>query len=257
MRSGAPGLHGIAELTFPPPAGRVFALLQSARRLDAKPLRGLCVCLGPVLTRANVYVDGLNLYYGVSRNTPYRWLDLRRLSEGLLRPGHEIHRIRYFTARVTDPDAGARQNVYLRALAAIPGLTIHEGLFLTNPTTLPLEDGSGTARVLRTEEKGSDVNLAAYLLFDAFDRDFDTALVISNDTDLVLPVREVRRRFGVTVGVSCPVYHGDRRPARSLVEATDFNVHITKKRRKLLRESRFPEVLPGPDGRAIRKPEGW
>ena len=119
--------------------------------------------------------------------------------------------------------------------------------------TLPLTDGTGMAQVDRTEEKGSDVNLASYLLFDAFDQDFETALVISNDSDLVFPVGEVRQRFGVTVGVACPVYHSGRHPSRELVKATDFNVHITRKRRKLLRTSQLPD--PGDRRGGPRDPQ--
>ena len=209
------------------------------------------------MARVNVYIDGFNFFYGVVRNTPYRWLDFRKLSEGLLRPGNEVRRIRYFTARVNDADRSVRQHAYLRALATIPGLTVHEGRFRTHSVTLPLSDGAGMATVDRTEEKGSDVNLASRLLFDAFDGDFDTALVISNDSDLVFPVREVRRRFGVTVGVAAPVYHRNRHPSRDLVAATNFNVHITRKRRKLLRESQPPDPVIDADGRAIRKPAEW
>ncbi len=210
------------------------------------------------MARVNVYIDGFNFYYGVARNTPYRWLDFRKLSEGLVRSDDQIHRIRYFTARVrNDLAASSRQNTYLRALATIPNLTIHEGHFLTNPVTLPLTDGTGMARVDRTEEKGSDVNLASYLLFDAFDRDFETALVVSNDSDLVFPVNEVRQRFGVTVGVACPVYRPGRHPSRALVAATDFNVNITKKRTKLLRESQLPDPVISAEGRPIHKPSEW
>ena len=227
------------------------------RWLGAKPLRGLCIYLGFILARVNVYVDGLNLYYGVARNTPYRWLNLRRLSEGLIRPGNEIHRIRYFTARVTDHEASVRQAAYLRALATIPNLTIHEGHFRTYPTSMPRTDGGGMAEVYRTEEKGSDVNLASHLLFDACDRDFETALVISNDTDLMFPVREVRHRLGVTVGISCPVYHRDRVPSRELVDAADFRAHITRRHRRLLRQSQFTDPIIDAEGREIRKPPGW
>ena len=209
------------------------------------------------MARVNVYIDGFNFYYGVVRNTPYKWLDFRKLSEGLVRAGNVVNRIRYFTARVKDPAASARQNTYLRALATIPALSIHEGRFLTHPVTLPRTDGNGMCEVDRTEEKGSDVNLASYLLFDAFDRDFETALVISNDTDLVFPVSEVRRRFDVVVGVAAPVYHADRHPSQALVKATDFNVHITRKRRKLLRESRLPDPVFDAEGRAIYKPAEW
>ena len=209
------------------------------------------------MARVNVYIDGFNFYYGVVRNTPYRWLDFRKLSEGLVRAGNVVNRIRYFTARVKDPAGSARQNTYLRALATIPGLSIHEGRFLTHPVTLPRTDGKRMCEVDRTEEKGSDVNLASYLLFDAFDEDFDTALVMSNDSDLVFPVNEVRQRLNVTVGVASPVYHRDRHPSQELVSATDFNVHITRKRRKLLRTSQFPNPVIDADGRAIRKPAEW
>ena len=210
------------------------------------------------MARVNVYIDGFNFYYGVVRNTPYKWLDFRKLSEGLVRDEDRVHRIRYFTARVKDDAAAsARQNTYMRALATIPGLSIHEGRFLTHSVTLPRTDGNGMCEVDRTEEKGSDVNLASYLLFDAFDEDFDTALVVSNDSDLVFPVGEVRHRFNVTVGVASPVYHRDRHPSQELVAATDFNVHITRKRKRLLRMSQFPDPVLDADGRAVHKPAGW
>ena len=48
-----------------------------------------------------VYVDGFNLYYGAIKDTPYRWLNMRALVESLLRPGHEIEKIKYFTAKVS------------------------------------------------------------------------------------------------------------------------------------------------------------
>ncbi len=210
--------------------------------------------------RANVYVDGFNLYFGALRGTPYKWLDLRKLSSGLLRPGTAIGRIRYFTARVSEraarPGSPARQDAYLRAISTLPEVEIEFGLFREHPRQLPLADGTGMATVIRTEEKGSDVNLATRLLLDAFHDDCDVALVISNDSDLILPIRETRS-LGLTVGVACPVYHGNRHPHRELVSAADFNVNITKKRRKLLRESQFPTELRDARGRPVRKPPEW
>lgn len=46
------------------------------------------------------YIDGFNLYYGAVKDTPYRWLDLSRMCQ-LLLPGHQIAKIKYFTARVS------------------------------------------------------------------------------------------------------------------------------------------------------------
>jgi len=45
------------------------------------------------------------------------------------------------------------------------------------------------------EEKGSDVNLACHLVNDAWAGRFDAAVVISNDTDLVEPIRIVTQEL--------------------------------------------------------------
>ena len=59
-------------------------------------------------------------------------------------------------------------------------------------------EGSGYAKVLKTEEKGSDVNLATHLLMDGFRDDYELAVVVSNDSDLLLPVQVVTQRIGET-----------------------------------------------------------
>jgi len=160
------------------------------------------------MLRTHVYIDGFNLYYGAVRGTPYKWLDLSKLCN-LLLAKHSIFKIGYFTARIKsrphDPDAPTRQQVYLRALNTIPNLTIH---FLTHPVWMP--DATSTSnppkmlRVLKTEEKGSDVNLATYLLLDGFQNAYDTAVLVTNDSDLLEPLRVVRNVLGLQVGILCP-----------------------------------------------------
>jgi uncharacterized LabA/DUF88 family protein len=54
------------------------------------------------------------------------------------------------------------------------------------------------------EEKGSDVNLAVHLLNDAWQDLFEAAAVVSNDTDLVTPVRMVARKRKRPVFILCP-----------------------------------------------------
>ena len=82
------------------------------------------------MARVNVYVDGLNLYNGALRGTPYRWIDLQKLSQALLKPGDEIQRIRYFTALLdvaANSTVRQQQATYIRALRTIPSLTVHLG----------------------------------------------------------------------------------------------------------------------------------
>ncbi len=158
--------------------------------------------------KANIYVDGFNLYYSALKGTPYRWLNLHRLCELMLQPGDTIHRIRYFTALVDDRQGNGeqqRQLTYLRALQTIPRLDIEYGKFLSGRVRMPLASppasGPRTVEVLRTSEKGSDVNLATRLLADGFGGDYEVAIVISNDSDLKLPVQVVRDELHLPVGV--------------------------------------------------------
>src|ERR1017187_297541 len=96
---------------------------------------------GPTL-RTIVYIDGFNLYYGCLKDTPYRWLDVGALCSHMLRGDAKVVAIKYFTARVKprpgNPGQAQRQQVYLRALATVPNLSIHYGHFITRPTTARL-----------------------------------------------------------------------------------------------------------------------
>jgi hypothetical protein len=96
--------------------------------------------------RTIVYVDGLNLYYGCLKGTPFKWLDLAALCSRLL-PGHDIRAIKYFTTRVDnrmgDSHKSTRQDTYFRALRTLPSIQIILGQFLTHPVHLPKADGTG------------------------------------------------------------------------------------------------------------------
>lgn len=130
------------------------------------------------MSKTIVYVDGFNLYYGLLRKTPNRWLDIDRLCQ-LLLPKNTITKIKYFTAKVSarpdDPGQPTRQQTYLRALATLPNVEIYFGHFLVHPAWAPLHVPTPAAqihanrngvyvRITKTEEKGSDVNIASHLL---------------------------------------------------------------------------------------------
>jgi hypothetical protein len=207
---------------------------------------------------ANVYVDGFNIYYGCLKGTGYKWLDLEALC-ALLLPNYDIKRIRYFTARISGrvdkPDSPTRQDIYLRALASRPMVTIHYGKFLQStvrmPLAAPLPGGPKTVDVIKTEEKGSDVNLATYLLVDAFRNDSDAAVVISNDSDLCEPIRIVQDEFKVPVGLLIPHRH----PSEALRRLNP--AFVKQIRGGPLSASQFPAKLTDSRGRTISKPPAW
>src|ERR1700730_15990175 len=113
--------------------------------------------------RTHLYVDGWNLYHGCLKDKPFRWLNVQEMARRALPLGHVITRTRYFTALATprpnNPNQHIRQLVYLRALATIPGFTIHHGTFLKSRKTrllvTPLQDGTDRLPVWHVEEKGS------------------------------------------------------------------------------------------------------
>lgn len=203
-----------------------------------------------------VYVDAFNLYFGAVRGTPFKWLDLGKLCAILL-PRHDVRCIKYFTARLTprphDPDQPRRQETYLRALRTIPKLEMYYGHFLTHTIRMPVATPSpgqpAFVEVIKTEEKGSDVNLATHLLMDAHRGLFECAVVLSGDSDLLLPVTEVKSEFGKPVGVINPQRH----PGRVLQKNATFYKHI---RKSALRKSQFPPTLRDCRG-MFHKPPTW
>ncbi len=188
--------------------------------------------------RANIYIDGFNVYYNLVRGTNYKWLNLGALCTTLF-PLHDINSIKYFTANVQsrphDPQASIRQEVYLRALRTIPNLSIIKGRFVAREKKLPYSPLSYThpellanlplaVPVIRTEEKQSDVNLATHLLVDCFKGEFDIGIVISNDADLKLPIEMVVNECGKDIGIVNPQRRNDKYVHRDLARMATLRI---------------------------------
>jgi uncharacterized LabA/DUF88 family protein len=203
-----------------------------------------------------VYIDGFNLYYGCLRNTNYRWLDPAKLLQFLL-PKDQISQINYYTALVSarphDPDKPVRQSIYLRALQTVPNLRIHLGHFLSHEIMMrlahPPAGQSPFVKVIKTEEKGSDVNLATHLVHDGHLGKYELAVVVSNDSDLAEPVRIVTHELGLKVGILNPHQH----PSKTLIANALFHKNI---RQKVLGLSQFPAQMTDTNG-PFHKPPGW
>lgn len=204
----------------------------------------------------SLYIDGFNLYYGSLKGTPHKWLDPVALVKQVLpRERDHIGCVKYFTARVSNRSPGdsvARdQQTYLRAIELhCPELEIIYGHFLTHPSLLPLAaDPATKVRVIKTEEKGSDVNLAVHLLNDARDDAYDLAVLVSNDGDLAEAVR-LTQAAGKPVGIIFPLRPGRKRSTRLPALAT-FSREIWL---GALTAAQLPNPIPGT---AIAKPGDW
>lgn len=212
--------------------------------------------------KLRVYVDGFSLYKGLlQRKYPeYKWLDLMALAR-LLFPDRDVAGVTFFTAPLKpttdDPGVGQRQQIYLRALATT-GVDVVMGTFHFVRQYLPLHpeqlDPEGkvvTVRVKRPEEKGTDVALATHLVVDALDGAADSFALITNDSDLVPPVRALTSR-GVDITL---VSVAEARYNKAFHEAGISGVRQI--RRGTLAAAQLPERVVDPDGRTIRKPPSW
>lgn len=201
-------------------------------------------------SRVMVYIDGFNLYYGLKAANwrRYYWLDLVSCAENLLRPSQRLAHVKYFTARISGPPAKLlRQTTYVEALETLPGLTIFYGKYLTNDRTCP----NCRRRYAVTSEKMTDVNIAVELMSDAFQDNFDTALLVSADSDLVGPVRAVQRFFPLkrVIAVFPP-----RRQSVDLKHAATDWMAIG---RGTLAKSQLPNSVTRADGYQLIRPATW
>lgn len=206
------------------------------------------------MAKVNVYIDGFNLYYGAVKGSPYKWLDLSALCHRML-PNDTIQSIEYFTAIVSarpyDLNLPVRQQVYLRALRTIGNLTISYGHFLTHSHRMVLTGSNPVKKVWvdKTEEKGSDVNIATHLLRDAYQKKFEVAVLVTNDSDLVEPVRVVRRELNLPIGILNPQQHHS---AVLKAEAT----FMKRIRQSDVAACQFPAIFNDAKGQ-FHKPASW
>jgi uncharacterized LabA/DUF88 family protein len=205
------------------------------------------------MKRVMVYIDGFNLYFGLRSKAWHRyyWLDLVRLAQTLLKPDQALHHVHYFTARLRANARNAtdtqRQNIYLEALATLPGLQTHFGHYLEKPRSCK----NCGAQWTDYEEKMTDVNIAVQMMSDAFANRFDTALLISADSDLTPPIRQLRSLFPDKRVIV--VFPPNRRSFElGLAANGTFALGEAK-----LRQAQLPDEVSRMDGFKLRRPASW
>jgi uncharacterized LabA/DUF88 family protein len=230
--------------------------------------------------KVRVYIDGFNLYYGALKDTPHKWLDLVDFSRRLLHRGETLDYVRYFTAPVGGP-SGQRQNIYFRALQTLSGLSIHKGIYQENVDIRPLAGQVATGMgdviehrlgnggpwtpeprpfpgewvrvsIIDSEEKGSDVNLASYLMFDCMRNKCEGAIVVSGDSDLVEPIRlcTTSPEINKLVGVVNP-------RTRFSKELNDVASWYEPLDASMLANCHLPRHVTAANGTQLHRPSSW
>lgn len=194
--------------------------------------------------KVNVYIDGFNLYHAIDDlgDDSLKWLDLQLLSQNILNRYQILGEVKYFSAYATwRPDAYKRHREYIAALES-RGVKVIMGRFKEKKLTCKAECKK---EFITHEEKETDVNIGAHLISDALQNNFDTAYVITADTDLAAVVRLTRTLIAPDRRVV--VVAPPKRMARARELAHTFE--ITKGK---LRISQLPDKIETPTGIILR-----
>jgi len=231
--------------------------------------------LETALARAFFYIDGFNLYQSrLKYNRRHRWLNLHALAERLCEPDETVEHIGFYTAYVSgkiDPEAVGKQHTYLAALKTLGTVSVEPGNFVISDRWVKLVH-PGEARpdgypwhlpypefvkASIPQEKGSDVKLGAHLVRDTFLNRFDVAYVLTNDTDLVEPIRIAAAEQGKHVIIVPPVLPRSPKhpiPAPSLKKVAS-DVRFLQDAD--LGAAQFPDEVPKGHGKVLTRPPTW
>ncbi|MBR9861270.1 NYN domain-containing protein [bacterium] len=176
-----------------------------------------------------------------------KWLHLINLIKTLLRDHQELITVKYFTSRVTNnPDKLKRQTTYLEAIKTT-GVKILYGRYQAGTQ----ECYSCGHTYPTNSEKMTDVNIATEMLCDGFNDLYDTAFLISGDSDLMPPIKAIHRTFeNKRVFVGFP----PKRHNQSIASVAKGHLTIG---RKAIKSSQLPIEIRKEDGYLLTKPREW
>ena len=204
------------------------------------------------MQRVISYIDGFNFYFGLKEMKwrKYYWIDLAAMSRSFLKEGQELVACHYFTARIKKRDHGQsadRQKIWFEALESRKDISIHYGHYLLKS----VQCKQCGAKWEGAEEKMTDVNIATQLLVDAFQDNFDTAIIVSGDSDLTTPVQKTIELFPKKrVVIAFP----PKRYSDQLKRVANGYFTIGKDK---LRKSLLPDTIMKPDGHMLSRPQAW
>lgn len=206
-----------------------------------------------------MYIDGYNFYYAIKdcpEITPIHlaWCDFGALANEIIRSRGSLTRIKYFTAPVGDlgRDGGeegserGRQRLWLRAVRTISDLEVVLGFYKR-------ESAEPSQRQRLRTEKETDVNIAIALVLDAAKEFYDSAILVTGDSDQMPAVRAASEEFARHIEVWLPP--GQAKGRWSQFRASRF-VSIHEIEPDMLERARLPDSIRHPGG-TIQAPKMW
>lgn len=174
------------------------------------------------MKKINIYIDWFNLYYALSKHIKKKnwawekklqWCDFKKLINTYLKKDEKINNIYFFTAEHWVKEKRNKQKNYIKALhhswvkvikwkfskitrTFINKMQIKKILF--NLNIKKSDENKYIPKLLEYftyEEKRTDVNIALKIQEDAFKWEYNKAIIISWDSDIIPWIESVNKNF--------------------------------------------------------------
>lgn len=202
------------------------------------------------MPRVSFFIDGFNVYHSLKADLNYYrflWLDYRNFLQRFVRKRDTLSDIFYFSAYANWDKIRVKRHRMLIDIWKSTGIETIMGDF---------KEKDRFCKNCRTyfkshEEKQTDVNIGIYLIKEAYENSYDTAVLVSNDTDLVPAIRMLKNTFPQKrVGVLFPI---DRWSSELSQEC-----HFWRKtKKKDLSKSQLPDSFALSSGIIFQRPQTW
>lgn len=202
------------------------------------------------MTRVAFFIDGYNVYHAIDDQASchkFKWLDFSKLCSLFISKSEKIEKIFYFTALATwMPEKVARHRILIRALE-MSGIEIVYGEFKNKD-----KQCKHCGKWYKShEEKQTDVNIAIHLFRHALENSFDTAVLMSGDSDLIPAVRAFKSTFQ-NKNIRAIIPYG--RNADQLKRECDS---YQRMKMNHLEQSMLPEEISLRNDRKLVRPPTW
>lgn len=202
------------------------------------------------MARVIAYVDGFNLYHGLkkARWEKYLWLDIQGLLNEFIENNETLLSVKYYTSRIRgEKDKKNRQKNFLKAQEMVGNINVIYGKYAVR-RKFCRTCGQGWRSY---EEKKTDTNLATDMVLDACLDEFDVALLLGGDSDMVPPVNQINNNFPTkSVRLLVP-------PARRNQELISLCSTMHKIKEKHLQRNQFADKLILSSDLVLTRPKTW
>jgi uncharacterized LabA/DUF88 family protein len=202
------------------------------------------------MNRLAFFIDGFNLYHALDDNIRlhrYKWMDMLKLANLYARKDDKVVGVFFYTSFAHwDMKKVERHRKLIKAVELTGVKTVY-GKFKRKNRFCPLcRKGYYTF-----EEKQTDVNIAIDLFRLAMEDVYDTAIVISGDSDQIPSIQAIKKSFPAKkVGVIIPI----GRSSEELKNVCDFHIRMKEMH---LRTCRFDDNIDLGNGEKLTCPPTW